>query len=83
MAKIKYDEVKNELKSKLPDYLSELGINADKPFNCENPSHDDKNPSMVLNKKNGSTSIYCFGCGVSWDIFDLYAVETEQGTVNS
>ena len=43
MAKIKYDEVKNELKSKLPDYLSELGINADKPFNCENPSHDDKN----------------------------------------
>ncbi|MCT6888181.1 MAG: toprim domain-containing protein [Lactobacillus sp.] len=83
MAKIKYDEVKNELKSKLPDYLSELGINADKPFNCENPSHDDKNPSMVLNKKNGSTSVHCFGCGVSWDIFDLYAVETEQGTVNS
>lgn len=83
MAKIKYDEVKNELKSKLPDYLSELGINADKPFNCENPSHDDKNPSMVLNKKKGSTSVHCFGCGVSWDIFDLYAVETEQGTVNS
>lgn len=83
MAKIKYDEVKNELKSKLPDYLSELGINADKPFNCENPSHDDKNPSMVLNKKNGSTNVHCFGCGVSWDIFDLYAVETEQGTVNS
>lgn len=83
MAKIKYDEVKNELKSKLPDYLSELGINVDKPFNCENPSHDDKNPSMVLNKKNGSTSVHCFGCGVSWDIFDLYAVETEQGTVNS
>ena len=83
MAKIKYDEVKNELKSKLPDYLSELGINADKPFNCENPSHDDKNPSMVLNKKNGSTSVPCVGCGVSWDIFDLYAVETEQGTVNS
>ena len=83
MAKIKYDEVKNELKSKLSDYLSELGINADKPFNCENPSHDDKNPSMVLNKKNGSTSVHCFGCGVSWDIFDLYAVETEQGTVNS
>ena len=71
------------MKSKLPDYLSELGINADKPFNCENPSHDDKNPSMVLNKKNGSTSVHCFGCGVSWDIFDLYAVETEQGTVNS
>lgn len=83
MAKIKYDEVKNELKFKLPDYLSELGINADKPFNCKNPSHDDKNPSMVLNKKNGSTSVHCFGCGVSWDIFDLYAVETEQGTVNS
>lgn len=82
MAKIKYDKVKNELKFKLPDYLSELGINADKPFNCENPSHDDKNPSMVLNKKNGSTSVHCFGCGVSWDIFDLYAVETEQGTVN-
>ena len=83
MAKINYDEVKNKLKSKLPDYLSELGTNADKPFNCENPSHDDKNPSMVLNKKNGSTSVHCFGCGVSWDIFDLYAVETEQGTVNS
>lgn len=83
MAKIKYDEVKNELKSKLPDYLSELGINADKRFNCENPFHHDKNPSMSLNKKNGSTSVHCFGCNVSWDIFDLYAVETKQGTVNS
>lgn len=83
MAKIKYDEVKNELKSKLPDYLGELGINADKKFNCINPYHDDKNPSMLLDKKNGSTHVHCFGCGASWDIFDLYAVETEQGTVNS
>lgn len=83
MAKINYDEVKNELKSKLPDYLGELGINADKKFRCPNPYHDDKDPSMSLDKKNGSTNVHCFGCGASWDIFDLYAFETDQGTVNS
>lgn len=83
MAKTDFNAIKKELKSKLPDYLGELGIDTSKKFNCINPYHDDKNPSMGLDTKNGSTSVHCFGCGVSWDIFDLYAVETEQGTVNS
>lgn len=83
MKKINYDEVKKELKSKLPDYLSELGINSVEMFNCINPYHDDKNPSMGLYDKGSGMHVHCFGCGAYWDIFDVYAVETKQGTVNS
>lgn len=82
MPKINFNEIKSELKSKLLDYLSDLGINTNNKFNCINPYHDDKNPSMGLDKKNGSLHVHCFGCGAHWDIFDVYAVETKQGTVN-
>lgn len=82
MAKTDFNAIKNELKSKLPDYLGELGIDTSKKFNCINPYHDDKNPSMGLDTKNGSTSVHCFGCGAYWDIFDVYTVETKQGTIN-
>ncbi len=82
MAKTNFNEIKNELKSRLPDYLSDIGINTNNKFNCINPYHDDKNPSMGLDKKNGSLHVHCFGCGAHWDIFDVYAVETKQGTVN-
>lgn len=82
MPKTNFNEIKSELKSKLLDYLSDLGINTNNKFNCINPYHDDKNPSMGLDKKNGSLHVHCFGCGAHWDIFDVYAVETKQGTVN-
>lgn len=82
MPKTNFNEIKGELKSKLLDYLSDLGINTNNKFNCINPYHDDKNPSMGLDKKNGSLHVHCFGCGAHWDIFDVYAVETKQGTVN-
>lgn len=82
MAKTDFNAIKKELKSKLTDYLGELGIDTSKKFNCINPYHDDKNPSMGLDTKNGSTSVHCFGCGAYWDIFDVYTVETKQGTIN-
>ena len=33
------------------------------------PFHDDKNPSMKLNKE----YFYCFGCGATGDVIDLTA----------
>ncbi|WP_022669773.1 toprim domain-containing protein [Hippea alviniae] len=35
------------------------------------PFHEDKNPSFSINLENGLS--YCFGCGYSGDIIDVYA----------
>ncbi|ODS37889.1 MAG: hypothetical protein A7316_08935 [Candidatus Altiarchaeales archaeon WOR_SM1_86-2] len=40
--------------------------------NC--PFHDDKNPSMILNKK---SSVYCFVCGKLWDVIEF--VKDKEG----
>src|SRR5699024_2217684 len=65
------DEIK--IKSKLPDYLESLGLSTDKPFNCLSPEHDDKAPSMSYDRKH--SRVKCFGCGATWDLYDLIAVE--------
>ena len=45
---MKKDEI---LKRELPDYLSKIGVNPKKNFNCLNPNHDDKSPSMAYDSK--------------------------------
>ena len=61
---------KAELKKILPIYLEkQLGINISKPFNCLNPEHNDRTPSMSYDKRRNK--VHCFGCDVDWDIFDL------------
>lgn len=61
---------KAELKKILPIYLEkQLGINITKPFNCLNPEHNDRTPSMSYDAKRNK--VHCFGCDVDWDIFDL------------
>ena len=40
------EQAKDYIKSKLPEYLQQKGIDTRKPFNCLNPSHNDRNPSM-------------------------------------
>lgn len=64
---------KQELKSYLPDYLSSKGIDTSKKFTCLNPNHPDQNPSMGYNKHNDT--VHCFSCNVTYDIFDLYAID--------
>ena len=61
------------LKRELPDYLSKIGVNPKKNFNCLNPNHDDKNPSMAYDSKR--EKVHCFSCEADWDIFDVIAVE--------
>lgn len=67
------DQALEEIKEHLEDYLKELGLNPTKLFNCLNPSHDDKNPSMSFNK-NGNY-VKCFSCGANYDIISLYAIQ--------
>lgn len=60
-------------KSLLPDYLRQKGINIKRNFSCLSPDHTDKNPSM--NYYNQGEKVHCFGCGVSYDIFDLIGID--------
>ena len=68
-----YEKTKQEIKEKLPEYLSLKGIDINKPFNCLNPEHTDKNPSMSYNAK--AYNVKCFSCDESYDIFDLIGID--------
>lgn len=70
----------DELKKRLPEYLQTLGEPLNKNFVCLNPKHDDHNPSMAYDQQNNR--VKCFGCGVSWDLFDLVAVEELGASVS-
>lgn len=59
----------NKLKPFLETYLIQKGINTKKTFNCFNPDHPDKNPSMAFSKKLNICK--CFACGKVYDIFNL------------
>ena len=66
-------------KSLLKDYLINYHhININKPFNCLNPEHDDKHPSMMFTDKYNICK--CFSCGVSYDIFDLIKLDYGAGS---
>lgn len=73
------DKQVNMIKNMLPTYLDIIGVSTQQPFNCLNPNHDDKHPSMNYDKKDGQ-HVKCFSCDVYWDIFDLIAVQ-EFGAV--
>lgn len=80
----KNNNIKNLLKSKMTDYLNELGVDYNQNFSCLNPNHAHTNntPSMSYNKNNAQ--VKCFGlCGVSWDIFDLYAAKNGAAVVDT
>lgn len=66
------DQVKDELKKHLKDYLEELGINTRNKFTCLNPQHQDNHPSMSYD--NTRNIVKCFSCNSSYDIFSLYAL---------
>lgn len=63
------EELVETLKPKLRDYLvSKIGQEATKKtFKCY--VHEDSSPSMAFNPKTGDTTVHCFGCGVTHDIF--------------
>ena len=68
------ESVKRELKSKLPDYLKDLGLikKHNSKFKCINPDHEDSSPSMsIYSLQDGTKIAHCFGCGASYDIFHV------------
>lgn len=71
---------KNEVKVLISTYLEvEHSINPRRLFCCLNPRHEDSTPSMGYNPRN--ETVHCFGCGITYDIFDL--VELDYPCVNA
>ena len=67
------DQAREIVKDYLGDYLQAKGINPRKPFNCLNPEHPDKHPSMSYDRQRQRCK--CFSCGASYDIFDLIGMD--------
>lgn len=67
------EQARNIVKGYLGDYLNSKGINTRKPFNCLNPEHPDRHPSMSYDSKRQRCK--CFSCGASYDIFDLIRID--------
>ena len=65
----------DNFKPLLADYLiNKKGIsNIRRPFNCLNPNHDDRHPSMSYTDKYNICK--CFSCGACYDIFDLIGID--------
>lgn len=61
-----FDDYKGFAENFLENYF---GVPTNRNFKCLNPNHDDDKPSMGYDKK--QCRAHCFGCGESYDIFDL------------
>lgn len=67
------EQARDIVKGYLGDYLNSKGINTRKPFNCLNPEHPDRHPSMSYDSRRQRCK--CFSCGASYDIFDLIRID--------
>ena len=65
------DQLIEEIKTHLKDYLEEKGLNTRHNFSCISGTHEDKNPSMSYDEKR--QIIKCFSCNNSYDLISLYA----------
>ena len=74
--KMNQEQAKQYIKDQLKDYLTTKGININKPFNCLNPLHNDKKPSMSYDKKRNKC--HCFSCDADYDTFDI--ISNDYGT---
>lgn len=64
-------QILDEIKSHLQDYLEAKGINTRKPFSCLSPEHEDNDPSMSYK----DNSVKCFSCGKKYDVIDLIQMD--------
>lgn len=67
-----FEEATKQLQLHLQDYLEINKINTSKNFNCINPAHEDKKPSMGLIKPD-NVRAFCHSCQTYCDIFDACA----------
>lgn len=74
MSRIKnFDDVVEQIKTHLVDYLEEHDINTKTNFTCIHPDHDDNVSSCGVMKQSDFKKWHCFGCGEFGDIFDACA----------
>ena len=66
-----------QLRKMLPEYMAQrgqvVGSRGKKLIRCINPVHSDSTPSMSYYPKN--QTLHCFGCGKSYDIFNVIAMD--------
>lgn len=67
------DQAREYIRAQLEDYLQGKGINTSRPFNCLNPEHPDRNPSMSFDRRRNKCK--CFSCGVDYDTLDLIGLD--------
>lgn len=69
--RIDLDNIKEQVKTWLPSYLSSQGIslNNRKQFKCINPDHNDQHPSSHIIDTSDDKLFHCFSCNVTGDIF--------------
>lgn len=71
-----FNQAKEYVKQELDNYLKAKGINTSKPFRCLNPHHEDKNPSMCIDRSGrGGPHCKCFACDAYYDTFDLIRID--------
>ena len=78
--KMNQEQAKQYIKDRLLDYLTSKGIDTrlnesgnTKNFNCLNPLHNDKKPSMSYKKDRNKC--HCFSCKADYDTFDLISID--------
>lgn len=77
------DKVKEMLKSKLPEYLAELGLKIENthvqcPNNEVHQSDDLGKLSAAFLPKSNNTALYCFVENRCFDIFDIYSMRNKK-----
>lgn len=74
---LNFNQAKKYVKQELENYLKAKGINTHRPFRCLNPHHEDKNPSMCIDRSsNSGPHCKCFSCDAYYDTFDLIRLDT-------
>ena len=68
------EEAKEEVKSRLEEYLRAKGIDTSRKFRCLNPAHADEHPSMSYDPQRQIA--HCFSCNVSYDTFNVMEQDT-------
>lgn len=69
MIEQEFEQLKDLLRKKLPDYLQQKGIAIDSKFTCLNPEHNDHQHSMIYDPRD--CRVHCYACGKQYDIFQI------------
>lgn len=75
MRTFSFEAAEEFVKDRLEDFLQQRGINTRRAFRCLNPAHEDRRPSMSINRNagDGHPRAHCFSCGANYSTFDIIA----------